>query len=100
MCVKERETETEEAERERGRERIKYIMYIWKATKDKKKSRYIFSQVSCGFFFLFEKLQYKCPSQVEAFHSGYLFILLSPLESDAHVLWKANIILFIVKQSL
>ena len=54
-------------------------MYILKATKYKgEKSKYIFSQVFCGFLFPFEKLQYKHPSQVGAFYSGYLFILLSP----------------------
>ena len=78
VCVCERERErAREAEGER--ERIKYIMYILKATKYKgEKSKYIFSQVFCGFLFPFEKLQYKHPSQVGAFYSGYLFILLSP----------------------
>ena len=78
VCVCERERERER-ERQRERERIKYIMYILKATKYKgKKNKYIFSQVFFGFLFPFEKLQYKRPSQVGAFYSGYLFILLSP----------------------
>lgn len=50
------------------------------------KSRYIFSPSVRWIFFLHENLQYKCSSQVGAFHSGYLFILLLPLESDVHVL--------------
>lgn len=40
------------------------------------------------------------PSQGAAVRSCYVFILLSPLESAAHLLRKANFMLVIVKHSL
>jgi hypothetical protein len=57
------------------RDRIKHIMYIWKATKTRKKKGIYLAKCSVDFFFLlFEKLQYKHFEPSGSFHSVQLFI--------------------------
>lgn len=83
MCERGRNRDV--AERGRWRERIKYIMYIWKAAKAKggKKSRYIFSQVFGGFFFSFWR------TPVQAFKPSRSLSFTLAIYLFCSLLWKA-----------